>query len=317
MKPHPNNFCGGAFPDWLEVNLLKQCNAQCVWCVEKSGYHPKQTASWRQIADKALKHGSKNIILLGGEPTLYPDLQKIISYLTKHDKNVYITTNGSLLTHKFVSTKLNGLHGINISIHHCDMYENYEITGVSLKYSVLLKAIKCLQNNGVNIRLNCNIIDGYIDSQKSIDEYLDFAKLLGVDSVRFAELKQDTSFVSLAKIFNYQYGLTDNPFVNGCNINTTRKGVNVCFRQMCGLQTDERVKPANPELAQKYVLYYDGNIYNGWQINSEVKIMRKIEIAELLKKVKKGELSEEEASRIIYESVRTETRPTEGSGCVY
>lgn len=42
------------------------------------------------------------------------------------------------------------------------------------------------------------------------------------------------------------------------------------FRQMCGLQTIKREKPNNPKNPFiKQVLYYDGNIYNGWQINKK------------------------------------------------
>ena len=76
--PNKNNSCGGAYLDWLEINLLKECNACCKWCIELKGYHPKQVVSYAKIAEAALKTEAKNIILLGGEPTLYKDLNKLI-----------------------------------------------------------------------------------------------------------------------------------------------------------------------------------------------------------------------------------------------
>lgn len=43
--------------------------------------------------------------------------------------------------------------------------------------------------------------------------YIKFAKSMGANSVRFAELKMDNNnFVDLAKIMDYQYGLNDDPF---------------------------------------------------------------------------------------------------------
>jgi hypothetical protein len=40
-QPHPDNFCGGAFQDWVEVMLTEKCNGKCPWCVEKLGWHPE------------------------------------------------------------------------------------------------------------------------------------------------------------------------------------------------------------------------------------------------------------------------------------
>jgi hypothetical protein len=55
MKPNKNNFCGGNFQDWLEVNLTDKCNGKCVWCIEKAGYHPEKHAGWQTIVKKAIE----------------------------------------------------------------------------------------------------------------------------------------------------------------------------------------------------------------------------------------------------------------------
>lgn len=265
-QPHPNNFCGCGFTDWLEVNLTPECNGKCTWCVERRGWHPKRFAPWREIADAAIASGRKNIILLGGEPTLHPHLGNIIRYLRAYGLNPWLTTNGSLLTEQWVKDNLEGVEGVNISIHHYAFFMNKEITGVTLDRGILFGAIGQLHNMGASVRFNCNCIRGYIDSEEEMHYYAEWAKEMGSDKVRFAELKYDTeNFVDLANTLSYAHGLNDNPYICGCSKGAVWDGMQVDFRQMCGLQTRRRPCPANPKIIPHPVLYYDGNIYDGWQ----------------------------------------------------
>ena len=291
MIPNSKNSCAGNFSDWLEVHLINKCNGHCAWCVEKDGYHPKKSVSWRRIANQIIRHNATNIILLGGEPTLYKDLRPLIIALNNANKKIWITTNGSLLTPEFVKNNLSGIEGINISIHHYDLKLNEIITGVSLEN--LLPAMGKLQN----VRFNCNCISGAIDSVTKIFNYIEFARISGANRVRFAELKNDTHrFVDLAKLFEHQYGLNDDPFIEGCNNDVKIRGFDVNFRQMCGLQTPLRPNPIDPQQITKKVLYYDGQFYDGWQ--KETKMEDK-ELIKILEDVASGKKSVAEAALLI------------------
>jgi hypothetical protein len=171
----------------------------------------------------------------------------------------------------------------------------------SIKIDNLLNIIKSLHDIGANVRLNCNCIAGYIDSANKIQDYIRWAKEVGADKIRFAELKlKDDSFVDLAKVLNYKYGLNDNPFLEGCNNDVVIFGIPVNFRQMCGLQTSKRIKPKNPKQYIKQVLYYNGKFYEGWQTvvkeaTMEGKEIEDEEITEILYQVKDGRLKVREA----------------------
>jgi len=284
MKPHPNNVCSGCYFDWLEVNLLPECNGSCPWCVEALGYHPTSRVSWGELLGAALETGRQNIILLGGEPTLHRDLENLIEMLDHHGRNVYMTTNGALLTPEFVTNKLLRLTGINISVHHFALTENEKITGVKLDAVVLRDAITALVQAGVAVRLNCNLIKGYVDSHEEIKHFTYFAKGMGVTSVRFAELKLDEDqFVNIHQVTAGEYNGTNNePFGLGCSTEAEIDGVPVNFRQMCGLQTPLRPKPEHPVQPDKAVLYYDGVVYPGWQCPGE---LSNIAVLSLLKDV--------------------------------
>ena len=321
MMPNKRNFCGGAFPDWLEVNLIRQCNARCAWCIERDGYHPEEKAGWHVIAEAALRHGAKNIILLGGEPTLHKDIKQIISILSAAGRDVWVTTNGSLLTADFVRNKLTTAKGVNISVHHFDMAKNKEITGINIDEETISASIAEMHRTGASVRMNCNCIGGMIDSTEKILDYVDFAKRIGADKIRFAELKQDDcGFVDLAKVLNYKYGLNDNPFACGCNSDAVISGMPVNFRQMCGLQTTRRVTPENPEQVSKKVLYYDGKIYDGWQTAKKEEVVTDNELVKLLEQVAKGEKTPAEAALAIGKELgkaKTVVKHESSGGCQY
>ena len=277
--PSKNNFCGGNFQDWLEVNLTERCNGNCSWCVEKKGWHPKQHVSWEDIASAICETNKMHVILLGGEPTLYKNIKQLIKCLDENNRKVYITTNGSMLNRNYVVKNLIGdpqntydespLTGVNVSIHHYDMQRNYEITGLPINKEVLKEALDLLIDCGVSVRFNCNLIKGQIDSYSEILKYITFAREMGANKVRFAELKYaENQFVDLTKIIPLakEIGLTNNPFKCGCNHDTVIDGMSVNFRQMCGLHAPLfRVVPVEPVQFPKQVLYYDGKIYDGWQ----------------------------------------------------
>ncbi|MDP7195442.1 MAG: radical SAM protein, partial [SAR202 cluster bacterium] len=285
--------------------------------------HPKQKVEWHILVDKILETNATNIILLGGEPTLHPRLQEIIERLSNAGRKVYVTTNGVMLTSKWVRKNLVGLAGINISIHHYDLPNNKIITGVHLGYIDLYDSIKQLQIMGSSIRLNCNCIVGYIDSKAQCMKYIQFAKALGINSVRFAELKLDNeNFVDLAIEFNYEYGLNDDPFLLGCNKNCRIDDVDINFRQMCGLQTSKRVLPINPEQSQeKSVLYYDGKIYDGWQTVKKEEIVDDKELLQLMEDVKSGRVSAKIAAMKIARTMGNtkivEVSNNDSMGCRY
>lgn len=320
--PNKNNFCGGNFNDWLEVMLEPKCNGKCSFCIEKNGFRPKEKASTEELINAIVGTNKTNIILLGGEPTLYPNLKQLIRGLNKHNKKVYITTNGSQLMKKdgWINN-ITELEGLNISIHHYDLKINEAITGIYLDKDFLKYQINALGYEiGMDIRLNCNLIDGFIDSRNEILKYIEFAKDLRVDSVRFAELKFDDRFVDLAKIFNYEYGLNDDPYTLGCWQNANINNMSVNFRQMCGIQTDKRKKPDNPKHILKEVLYYNGKVYAGWQTKGadmEDNGMFKEVIEQVLSQVENATLSADSGLKIIMAAAKKLEKVVEKERIVY
>jgi hypothetical protein len=300
VKPHPNNACSGKYADWLEVNLLPECNGSCAWCIEQSGYHPTERAPWQVIADVAVATGKQNIILLGGEPTIHPHFGDVVKRLSRADRNVYVTTNGSMLSRPFVYENLSGVRGVNISIHNYRMNHNYRITGVLLDEGVLRDAIQALHEIDASARLNCNCIQGHVDSRSEMGLYIKlFAQVIGADEVRFAELKGDAvRFVDLVDVLGAEFGLSRDPFTGGCSTNVVMDGMPVNLRTLCGLQTPCRLVPDNPKQCLHGVLYYDGQLYDGWQrSNDEMALTREQKVERTIQALADGILTRGEATK--------------------
>ena len=172
--PNKKNFCGCNFADWLEVNLTDKCNGRCAWCIEKNGYHPEKKATVFEMVRAIKKTGKKNIILLGGDPTLYPHLKTLIRRLS--GINIYLTTNGSRLSKSFAVCVLDGIKGINVSMHSNHPLENKNITGIDLDLVVLrnvfeTKLDRALGFKGQNIKNERIVLQSQFSEQRQISEH--------------------------------------------------------------------------------------------------------------------------------------------------
>lgn len=140
----------------------------------------------------------------------------------------------------------------------------------------------------------------------------------------------EENFIDLYKIFGDQYGLNDDPYLKGCNNNVEINGLHINFRQMCGLQTRLRPQHSDYKKFPKQVLYYDGKIYDGWQVinNGKEKDMNREKIKRLLEKYKADKIDEETTLDLLEEYMSVgdksgsyetflETIRQGGGGCVY
>ncbi|MFT4754580.1 MAG: 7-carboxy-7-deazaguanine synthase [Salibacteraceae bacterium] len=77
---------------------LAGCDVGCSWCDVKESWdkslHPEKTVS--EIVQKAKESGAPNVVVTGGEPTLY-DLSELTSALKNEGLNTWIETSGTNL----------------------------------------------------------------------------------------------------------------------------------------------------------------------------------------------------------------------------
>ena len=86
-----------AIPSFLELEITGFCQLNCVHCYADSGPRGGRgtmtTADWERVIDQAAAIGVKMVQFIGGEPTLDPDLPRLIRHALGNDLNVYVYSN--------------------------------------------------------------------------------------------------------------------------------------------------------------------------------------------------------------------------------
>ena len=85
----------------IEIEFSQKCNFRCPYCYVGEGGRPEGDMSPAEIRDvlgQARALGSKKIVILGGEPMIYPGLKDMVAYIRELGMDVELFTNGSNIT---------------------------------------------------------------------------------------------------------------------------------------------------------------------------------------------------------------------------
>lgn len=158
--------------------LTSRCNFNCKMCYvhsqkDQKGLLKRELTAdqWLSIASDARDAGMIFALLTGGEPFIRKDFAKIYEEMSKMGVLLSINTNASLyddeireLFKKYPPSR------INVSL-----YGGSEHTYQSLcenpSYEKVIKNIKCMQEDHLQIRLNVTLTPYNIGDMKAIDEF--------------------------------------------------------------------------------------------------------------------------------------------------
>lgn len=231
MKGNFNNSCMGAYKDTLDIKLTDACNGDCGFCIEKGG-KLSDSAPVETFIAKVKSINPKSVLVLGGEPFIYPKLAEFIEGIS--GRKIFITTNGSRLKDKTLLERIAPhLTAVNISLMFWGMERHFDATKVKLNPTDIKEGIEILKKHGVSVRINAILLKGYLDNTEDCNTMIDFSKWLGANDIRFSEVQeQPEMFVDAKEIFT---GLNDNPYFEGCEQKLKYDGINVFVKQTCGL----------------------------------------------------------------------------------
>lgn len=181
-------------PKFMRVYITEQCNAHCYNCFNK---HFRRNLEmpyflFEDICKYLSTNGIKILKILGGEPTLHSQWEKVIDCSQKYFESISIFSNGILMD-KLKSIKLRSSDNLILNF---SFYKNWDIESLAnLKciFSIKIEPhldiesqkdyLKELSNKGgcfsLNLSLDCteNIfksnIQEYIDKT---EEWINFAK---------------------------------------------------------------------------------------------------------------------------------------------
>ena len=85
----------------MEIEFNQSCNFRCIYCYASETAHRRNELNKEEFIDviwQAKDLGARKIIVLGGEPMLYPHIMEMIRFIRKLDMDIELFTNGTNIT---------------------------------------------------------------------------------------------------------------------------------------------------------------------------------------------------------------------------
>jgi len=162
-------------PDILDLQITDVCNMCCKTCyadISNTG-SVLSLQKIKEVIDSAHNLGFVFVSITGGEPTLHPDFNNIISYIKNKGFYIHLNINGSNVTKEIIDT-LHLVDGFGVSFDAFDEQVFTQIRGINLKdkvYSNLRLLIDAKLDFNIVIvvnRINIDVLESTIERLKEI-----------------------------------------------------------------------------------------------------------------------------------------------------
>lgn len=149
------------YPTMLTWNVTKACNLSCTYCAASAlrGRVRSTPESRNAILEQIVEMQPVFVSLLGGEPTLAPEIGEIITTLVENDIHADMTTNGIRVTTELARLYASldpGTYSLMLSLDSYDSATNDSIRGRG-SHDTILRAAKELHSAGVKFSLGMTI----------------------------------------------------------------------------------------------------------------------------------------------------------------
>lgn len=164
---------------YLRISVTDHCNMRCIYCMpEDIQFRPSEellsSDEIIRLANIFVSMGVDKIRLTGGEPTVHPDIVKIVKQIRANPsvKWITMTTNGVRLEKLAQPLKEAGLNRVNVSLDTTDR-ETFKKITLRDYLDKVMGGIDAAETAGLTpIKLNAVIVKGYND-----DAILDIAAI--------------------------------------------------------------------------------------------------------------------------------------------
>lgn len=179
--------------EYLRISVTDRCNFRCVYCMPREGLQwlPKaEILAYEEITEvvrQLAPLGLRRLRITGGEPTIRPDLESLVSMLRSVPgiDDIALSTNGARLPALARSLRDAGLDRVNMSADSLRPDRIAAIARRDLGFDPVAAALAADASGLSPIKINVVVLRGIND-----DEIEDFARLT-IDRpwhVRFIEL---------------------------------------------------------------------------------------------------------------------------------
>jgi MoaA/NifB/PqqE/SkfB family radical SAM enzyme len=170
---------------WLEITA--KCNLECVHCYADSDPRQNllgqmQTVDWLAVLRDSADLGCKQVQFIGGEPTLHPDLARMISFATTSGYTfIEVFTNATTLNESLLNTFVEHNVHMATSFYSDDPETHDQITKHRGSFNRTVEGIKRIVATGLPIRV------GIIEMQENsghAERAKHFLEELGISEIK-------------------------------------------------------------------------------------------------------------------------------------
>ncbi len=135
------------------LQITRECNQLCRFCSNPPTGKSRPLSFFKKVVDSYVKQGYAGIIFSGGEPTLYPHLPNLISYVSGKGLHCRIITNGQKTADPAYLRELTnaGLKHVCLSIYSDDPAIQSFLTGNEGSLHKIRKTLSNLKKTGITV----------------------------------------------------------------------------------------------------------------------------------------------------------------------
>jgi pyruvate-formate lyase-activating enzyme len=278
------NSCDGVYSDSLDVRFTRACDNACAFCIERAGIAGRGRTRVEAMIAATLAAGKGTILILGGEPFLFPDLlAEYVRGIAPTVRAIYLTTSIPPAldpANPAVAEVLAALTGLNVSVHHYDSAINDAVLAASASFDRLARLGELLADRTLapRLRVCTNLVAGFLDSRAEIERHLSVMAALGTREIKLNELQQvgPEAFVSFEEVYGRRL---PSPYAHGCQTDISEMfdypNMRILLKRACFLVSPREQASAadlakvivarlRPARHTQLVLYEDGSLSEGW-----------------------------------------------------
>ena len=213
------NSCDGGRYRSFDIHTTSLCPHKCPYCIDEHNRHCKENVpDFARIAQTIINHAADldDVLFLGGEPCLYlePLLKCIQTVKAQTSLKIYVTTSVPNTCFRHPETffeLIESVDGLNISAQHYNELIADKIRGTTSSFNRQEFYAQLPQKK--KIRINLNLIKGFLDEKQDILNTLHHYDDMGFGSILIRELQHTpTYYASFEKAMDmhfpsaYSYG---------------------------------------------------------------------------------------------------------------
>ncbi len=170
-------------PSFLELEITQFCQLRCTHCYSESGPHGEHGSmtadDWERLIDQAAALGMETVQFIGGEPTLDPDLSRLVRHVLAVGLKVDIYTNLLHVTRDLWDLFTQPGVSIGFSWYSADPAKHTEVTGSRASHARTRANIAEAVKRGIHVRAGIvEVVEG-----QDIDAAMADLRSLGVTAM--------------------------------------------------------------------------------------------------------------------------------------